>query len=240
MKKHIGLPILLMLIVLCSCNPKVSTSLSRWYAPLEYDQEVVVFGLNQEVPDSAQVLGQVKVGDTGFSTNCGYDVVIDKAKLEARKVGGNAIKIIEHNPPTALGSNCHRITANILKVQHIEDYQFEEEEEALLDVDYAILNVYRYSGAGALVGYDLHLGDSVICRVKNNYKTTIHVKNEGLNTLWAQTEVKAEVPIDIKYGKTYYLRCGITFGAFVGHPKIELVDSKTGNSEFESFNAKNK
>jgi hypothetical protein len=207
---------------------------------LDYKQDVVVISLNQQVPDNSEVLGQVKIGDTGFSTNCGYETVIGKAKFEARKAGGNAIKIIEHRPPSVLGSSCHRIIAKILKVEDIENLKIEDEEEVFLDIDYAILNVYRYRGAGSFVGYDLYLGDSVICRVKNNFKTTIHIKKDGLNSLWAKTEAKSEVPINIKMGKEYYLRCGITMGVFVGHPRLELVNRKTGKAEFESFKAKNR
>ncbi|HAN79563.1 MAG TPA: hypothetical protein DCQ31_18275 [Bacteroidales bacterium] len=234
-----GLFIFIGLIFFSSCNPKISTSIIRTYSPLDYKQEVVVISLDQMEPENVEVLGEVKIGDTGFSTKCSYDIVIDQAKLEAKKAGGNAIKIIEHKQPTAMGSSCHRITAKILRVENIATYTPKVEEEVLLDVDYAILNIYRYSGAGALVGYDLYLGDSVICRVKNNYKTTLRIKKDGINTLWARTEAKSEAPIDIKMGKIYYVRCGITMGAFVGRPKIELVNSKTGKAEFESFKAKN-
>ena len=139
-----------------------------------------------------------------------------------------------------MGSTCHRIMANILRVENAEAYTPKVEEEVILDVDYAILNVYRFGGAGSLVSYDLHLGDSVICRVSNNYKTTIRVKKDGLNSLWARTESKAEVPINVKMGKVYYLRCGLTMGVFVGHPKLDLIDRNTGKSEFESFQAKHK
>jgi hypothetical protein len=239
MNKLHGLLIISALILFNSCNPKISTSISRTYPPIDYKQEVVVIGLDQTEPDNAEVLGQVKIGDAGFTTKCDYNLVIDKAKLEARKAGGNAIKIIEHKPPTAMGSSCHRITAKILKVDNIENYSPIAEEEVLLDVDYAILNVYRYSGAGAFVGYDIYLGDSVICRVKNNFKTSVHIKKDGLNSLWARTEAKSIVPIFVEIGKTYYLRCGITMGAFVGRPTLELMDRKTGKAEFESFKAKN-
>ncbi len=237
MKKLIGFSIISALILLNSCNPRVSTSISKTYPPIDYKQDVVVIGLNQAEPDDAEVLGQVKIGDTGFTTNCDFSTVVDKAKLEARKNGGNAIKIIEHKPPAVMGSSCHRITAKILKVKDIENIAQEEEE--LLDVDYAILNVYRYGGYGAAVNFDLYLGDSVICRVINNFKTTLYIKKDGRNTLWAKTEAKSEVPINVKMGKTYYLRCSIGMGAFVGRPQLELVDNKTGKIEFESFNAKN-
>jgi hypothetical protein len=240
MKKLKGLPLLLLLIFVYSCNPRVSTRLTKSLPPLDYKQEVLVIALNQIEPENAEILGTVEIGETGFTTKCSFEIVVDKAKLEARKAGGNAIKIIDHRLPSALSSTCHRITARILYVENIENYSPEEEkEDVLLDVDYAILNIYRYGGVGAFVSYDLYLGDSVICRVKNNFKTTLHISKDGLNTLWAKTEAKSEVPINVKMGKTYYLRCGITMGAFVGHPHLELIDSKTGKSEFESFNAKN-
>ena len=237
--KKIHIVNLFVALIICSCSPKISTSISKNYQQIDYKQEIVVFGIDDTEPDAAELLGQVKIGDTGFSTNCNYDVVIDKAKLEARKVGGNALKIVEHKLPSAMGRSCHRITAKILRVKNIE-YYIPEEDEIILDVDYAILNVYRYGGSGALVSYDLYLGDSVICRVRNNYKTTLYIKKDGLFTLGAKTETKTEIPIDIKIGKTYYLRCGISMGAFVGRPKLELIDSKTGKAEFESFKAKNK
>ena len=106
MKKLIGFSIISALILLNSCNPRVSTSISKTYPPIDYKQDVVVIGLNQPEPDNSEVLGQVKIGDTGFTTNCDFSTVVDKAKLEARKTGGNAIKIIEHKPPTAMGSSC--------------------------------------------------------------------------------------------------------------------------------------
>lgn len=238
MKHLTSLLFITALLFLNSCSPKISTSLSKKYPALDYKQAVLVIGLNQTEPDDAEVLGKVKIGDGGFTTDCSYETVIDKAKMEARKIGGNAIKIIEHKPPTAMGSSCHRITAKILRIENIDNYMTKVEDKVLLDVDYAILHVYRYSGTGSLIAYDLNLGDSVICRVKNNFKTTLHIKKDGLNMLWARTEAKAEIPIDIKMGKTYYLRCGIAMGAFVGRPKLELIDSRTGKPEFESFKAK--
>jgi hypothetical protein len=235
MKKLHGLLIVAALIFFSSCNPKISTSIRRSYPPLDYKQEIVVIGLAHPEPENAEVLGQVKIGDTGFSTKCGYDIVIDKAKLEARKAGGNAIKIIEHKPPTAMGSTCHRITAKILKAENIESYKpVEVVDSTLLHADYAILHIYRNSGVGALVSYDLHLGDTTICRVKNRWKKSIKVKKDGYNTLWARTEAKKELPMKIEFGREYYIRCAVTMGAFVGHPSLELVDNISGKAEFDA------
>ncbi len=93
-------------LILSSCAPKISTTISKNYAPLDYQEDVRVFGIDDAYPVNSEELGTVKIGDTGFSTNCGWDVVIEKAKLEARKAGGNALKIVEHIPPSAFGSQC--------------------------------------------------------------------------------------------------------------------------------------
>ena len=138
-------------------------------------------------------------------------------------------------------STCHRIKANILKV-----YEFNEslpelmsaEDSLLANADYALLHIYRFGGVGSLVGYDLYLGDSVLVRVKNNWKETVVVRKDGLNTIWAKTESKAEIPINIENGKQYYVRCGLVMGAFVGRPTIDLVKSTTGKAEFESIKEK--
>ena len=223
-------------ILIGSCAPKISTTISKNYSALDYREEVRVLGLIDPVPTSSEELGIVKIGDTGFSTNCDWDVVIEKAKIEARKVGGNAIKIIEHTPPSIMGSSCHRITARILKVTDFGNIlNTATVDSSLINADFALLHVYRHSVVGALISFDLHLGDTVICRVNNKWKKTIKIRKDGLNTLWARTEVKKELPINIKFGNEYYVRCGITMGAFVGRPNIELVDIQTGRAEFQSI-----
>lgn len=107
--------LLLLLFCLSSCSPKISTALIKDYGTLDYDDPVQVLNLNEQQPEHAEVLGHVKIRDTGFSVKCNYSVVLDKAKLEARKVGGNAIKITKHNKPN-FWSTCHRIDATILKI----------------------------------------------------------------------------------------------------------------------------
>lgn len=223
-------------VMVTSCSPKISTSISKQYAVPDYKEDVFVFGLEDADPENTELLGTVKIGDTGFSTDCSFETVIEKAKMEARKIGGNAIKITKHDPPSTWGSSCHRITANILKIDNPKDYQtsITTSTDSLIGTDYALLHVYRTGGPGALLSFDLHLGDTVICRVNNSWKETIKIDKNGLNTLWAKTEAKTELPINIKFGSEYYIRCSIGMGIMVGRPKLEIVDSQTGKYEFQS------
>ncbi|MEO9510776.1 MAG: hypothetical protein ABJN84_06830 [Flavobacteriaceae bacterium] len=113
-KKH---PITLLLILLfCSCSPKIASYVNKDYPALKYDEKVEVFGLNEPPPDNAIQVGTVEIRDTGFSVKCNYEIVLDQAKLEARRVGGNVIKIIKHKKPD-FWSTCHRLDAIILKLK---------------------------------------------------------------------------------------------------------------------------
>lgn len=118
--------------------------------------------------------------------------------------------------------------------------EFQEPEIQLQD-DCALLHIYRKNSlAGAAISYDLYLDDDKIFRVSNKSKTTIKITREGLNTLSAKTETKIELPINIEFGKEYYIRCGMKMGALMGRPKIEVVDNSTGKSEFEKIRLKKK
>lgn len=228
-------------VSMVACAPKVRTTLAKTYPTLDFKQEVSVIGISEEVPQDAIVIGSVKVGDSGFSTNCGWDVVIEKAKMEARKAGGNALKITEHKPPNFMSSSCDKITATILKVQDVKTLNaLKVNENVIVDStwNYAKLYVYRPRGIGPLVGYDLYLGDSVICRVKNKSKYEINITKRGYNSLWAKTEAKSEVPIDFQYGREYFLRCTVEMGVMVGHPKLQLVGRTQGKVDYDSIKAK--
>lgn len=238
MKKYIYLSIVLVGLFIISCSPKVTTSVINKYEPIDFRTDVIVLGVSEKIPDETEVLGEIKVGDSGLSTKCAYEDVIALAKIEAMKIGGNVLKITEHKLPSALGSSCHRIQAKILKLEDISKISLKKVEEIIPNADFAILNIYRYGGTGALVGYDIYLGDEILGRVVNNYKSSIKVLKFGLNTVWAKTEAKEEIPIDIEKGRQYYIRCKVGMGAFVGRPIIEIIDSKTGKAEFESFKAK--
>ena len=230
--------ILLIVLLFASCTPAITTNLEQSLPLNGNDENIKVIAQNAEIPLDAEVLGIVKIGDTGFTAtrNCGYQDVLNSAKIEAKKAGGNAIKIIEHIPPGK--STCHRITAKILKINDINKSSFFDGGVVSSDCNYAILNIYCDQDTEA-INYDLHLGDSVICKVNNKLKTTIAVKKEGISTVWAKVDERSEIQIDLKFGQTYYLRCGISKGDTGKLPIIEMVDSTIGSHAFDLFSSGN-
>ena len=72
-------------------------------------------------------------------------------------------------------------------------------------VKYALLYVYRQRKfENSLGSYDIHVGDSIVGRIKNNSKFVVKLYNEGPATIWAKTEKKVSVAIDLKFGGEYF------------------------------------
>jgi hypothetical protein len=114
--------LLLITIVFCSCSPKIRTSVSEKYEKLDDTDKVLVFYTKSELPSNFSKIGTTKIGDTGFTTNCDLATVLEKAKIEASKSGANALLITEHLYPNLLGSSCHRISADLLRIENTADY----------------------------------------------------------------------------------------------------------------------
>lgn len=101
------------LLLLTGCGATVRTSITdKSLNPLTPNAEVIILDKDQAIPDSCKVVGTIKIGDDGFSTDCGYDKVMEIAKDRARIAGGNIVKITELLLPGA--STCYRLKATIL------------------------------------------------------------------------------------------------------------------------------
>jgi hypothetical protein len=234
--KQLAYAMLALLFITQACTPKVKTQIVKQYAPLGKNEEVIVFERGQFYPEDAEEVGTIKISDSGFTTECTYEMVLENARVQARKAGGNAVAITEHSLPD-FGSSCHRIKAKILRMNDPKAF-LQAVTNTIEDKDIALLHVYRPGGMGTLVGYNLFLGDSLICRVKNNWKETLVIKKSSSTTIWAKTETKAEIPIRIDLGHEYFIRCGLDMGAFVGRPTLYLVNAESGRLEFDSVKGK--
>ena len=128
------------------------------------------------------------------------------------------------------------LLTNCSSTRAVSGTQVQSEPEITLSGDIALLHIYRVGKmAGAAIGYDVHLGDDVIFRAKNNSKATVKLTSAGACVLWAKTESKAELPLNIELGKEYYVRCGMKMGAMVGRPNLEIVEGNIAKVEFDKI-----
>jgi len=220
---------------LISCRPVLFTDLSRT-SPVSYSKdEIVVIGPKEAAPSGAIELGTVRIEDSGFTTDCALENIIQIAKMEVLKAGGNVLKITKHSPPQIMGSNCHRIRGKILL---IEDGSLLEKtrnyKSAVPDSiwNYAKLYVYRSMLSRGPRIIDLYLNDTFLCRLKKNTKYVLRIKQSGINKLSARLDAKSEVTLDAEFGKEYYLKCNTESGVSVLQPSLEFVNYKQARAEF--------
>ena len=235
-------------LILQSCSPKIRTNLStETHQALTDNTEVLIIKQDEKVPENSIFIGDLKIGDSGFSTDCGYTTVMEEAKTHAKNSGANLIHLTEVKKPSS-GSTCYKIKAKLYRNLNQESLAGLSEKRTLenksrlpADADYAIVHFYRpKSGFGALIGFKIRRNESdIIGRVRNGEKFSYQTKDFGTHEFWAITESKRSVIIDVKKGEEYFVRCGLTMGITVGKPEIYIVENDLGISEFEAVKAKN-
>ncbi len=226
-----------------SCAPSISSKiLNKNYSKLDEGSKIYVLEQNDSVPTSSELIGDVKVGDSGFSTDCGYNKVLSEITNIAKSSGANIIKILEVKAPNLLGSSCYRIKAKIyrnlnpeilVKFSNLRD----ETNKSRLpeNADFAVIYFYRPSnGIGALLGYKIkNEKDSIIGRVRNGEKFEYKTKKFGNQTFFGELETKEKVTINVEKGKEYFVRCSVTMGVALGRPEIFLIENRVGIKEYE-------
>jgi len=223
------------------CSPKAGTTVTdNSLSPLPEDAPVLVLDVNRPLPDGCRPVGKIKADAGG--AECHYSTVIGNARSQARKMGGNIIKITRYWIP-GFGNPCYEIKADVLYSANAGGLIAADQarKDSLHQVkfgdhpNYAILYAYRPSGPGALIGYNLHGDDSVLCRMKNYSRYEIRLYKEGPMTLWAKTETKSSVALTVKFGEEYYLRCAMQMGAFVGEPALGLIATGPGETAYDDI-----
>ena len=106
------------IIFLCftSCAPRIIKNIEVKYPPLDNTSEVSVFEVGDSVPENAEVLGGIAILD-GFAAR-NWEHLLEKAKKEARAVGGNGLEIQTHIYPNSDGNRFHQIAAYILDIDN--------------------------------------------------------------------------------------------------------------------------
>jgi hypothetical protein len=116
--KAISFPLSFILIfttIIVGCSPRVNSKVYEKNEPKDPYDHVYVFHIDQDVPRGFYDIGRIRIGESGYSTKCKWEQVVQKAKEERRKLGGDAIKITEIDIPDRW-SSCYRISVFVLKL----------------------------------------------------------------------------------------------------------------------------
>jgi hypothetical protein len=114
----------IMALFIYGCSPKVIINAERKLQETKQYEGFVIIGLKDTFNTNiGQYLGDIQIKDSGFTLDCSYEIVSKLAEAEARKLGGNILKIIAHKLPNPGFSTCHRITGKVYKVADVSKYE---------------------------------------------------------------------------------------------------------------------
>ena len=201
------------------------------------EDSIVVLPLKMTVPANANKIGNIKLGNNATQIHCDYEEIITSAKKQAIEMGGNIVKITELIPP-AFVSKCYKIKADVYYSNKLPDSLLKHvtpiQKTGMKEVNYATLYIYRLPDTIMLAtSYNIHLNDdSVICTVKSRSRDSVKIYKEGPQILWAKTEQREELKLNIRFGEVYYIRCGLKDGQIRKTPVMELIDETTGKLEY--------
>ena len=88
---------------------------------------------------------------------------------------------------------------------------------------------------GFLIGYDVHMGDSVKYRAKDGSRGNVRWVTPGPVKVWAKTEAREEITLPVQTGREYFVRCTLGAGALVGRPHLQQVSVEQGRKELASI-----
>lgn len=231
---------LLFIIVLCACSLPHEVIIDGSRKPLDNTAEVAVLDIKQPMPDSSKLLATLRYTEDISNPSHSYKQLIQTAQQEARKVGGNLIKVTDLQVTGAYvlcvsvfhRDNINDIDSRLLAIQD----SLHRQKFGAGKPTYAILYAYRLnSGAGALIGYNVAVNDKVVGRAQNNSCFEVKLYQEGPTNIVAQNESAAVLTIDVKFGEEYYLNCAVTEGIVIGEPVLRIVPNWQGNIEYKKL-----
>jgi len=241
----------LLTVFICSCSPTTYKQISKTY-PANNSDTITVYEYGQRLKNKYEVLGTIKLENSEFSKLGNYAKVVKYAKDEARKIGGNAIKIIEHTGPQSemigLGvafTTTHDIVFKILKVSKSEPISINVTPR--LNPNYTQIYFYEQKSGYAAYGkrtnliqvvssvlndgYKIILDDSILVNIEKDWKkSVVRINKTGNHIIKAKIKDGIfKIPIYIQNGMEIYIRLRYSIS---GRRIFEIVDNEVGEFEY--------
>lgn len=210
------------LCLFVSCSPKITSQIIERQP--QNDGEVFVLLKKDDLPNDARKIGTITVSPRYFTTTKGgtLDRVIDKGKLDAKRMGGNVIVITQHKAPS-ISKATHYIEADV----YAANTQLVEKSDTH-SADYSSIWLYRYMWADGF-SYDVFLDDKVVYSSIGGTKAEIRITKAGKYTIWATTgQKKVSYSLDVKLGRDYYVETNIWSGLLIPNPLFIPVSTISG------------
>ena len=148
---------ILLSVMLCSCYHKITRVGYVESAAADNDCKVEIVKFMQVNDTATTKLGEIKLGDTGFSTKCNENDAMNILHHEACSLNADLINIIEETPRSFTGSSCYRCAAVFYKSKINQKKLFDStqvKQAASIELENKKHNeIIRKNGAAGFLGY---------------------------------------------------------------------------------------
>lgn len=99
---------------------------------------------------------------------------------------------------------------------------------------YALLHIYRpKSKKRSFASFTINVNDTPVCKIKSNTRYSIKIYKFGTTEIWARSESKSSLTLNIEMGKEYYLKCNVKQDFWAESPRLEMKETAKGKEEFD-------
>ena len=107
----------LIILAIQGCGLKVQRNIVLRDLPMQDTSlPISIYVDTNNIPQNTKVIGSLFIGDGGSTVKCDSATVFNRARVETRKVGGNALLLTDYRKPSIFGSTCHQIRGMMLYV----------------------------------------------------------------------------------------------------------------------------
>ncbi|MFN2375996.1 MAG: hypothetical protein ABR538_05640 [Candidatus Binatia bacterium] len=101
-------------VLLSACGPSTYVRRDHEFASLPPACCPLLLGMNDAVPPGVLLVGEVRYGETGFSTDCSYAENMERIRQQACGLGADVVHITAQNFPNFV-STCYRVRASLYR-----------------------------------------------------------------------------------------------------------------------------
>lgn len=114
MKKRNKIIFAFLIAGLTSCGPRISSTLIDPQPKLQVEEKVALMDFHHELPENTVKIGDLRFQDSGFSTDCSFNSIMNRARKIARDNGANIVKVVDKKTPD-LWSSCYRLKIELYR-----------------------------------------------------------------------------------------------------------------------------
>ncbi|GCD76981.1 hypothetical protein JCM31826_04630 [Thermaurantimonas aggregans] len=222
--KNLIFPIFLVTTTSCATYKGAEVRTIRKIPVLDFYEDVVILNDAERLPKQRTEVGTITIKKSDYhQVPCGWVERLTAATLEARKVGGNVIVLDKISGNINLATNgCGEINGYIYNIEENLISQLKKYR-----VNGGLKNKYDFARVVFIkpsfaTNYSIYVNEENLGLVKGGEIIEYKTKNKEPLIIWAKTESKTQLVLNVEPGYDYFIFCNEIPTGFM-LPQVQFV-----------------